>query len=65
MNVLIGTFRNLNVDITVSDVPAGVNGEGGIRTRGTRNAYTRFPSVPLRPLGHLSGQSTLSPSSPR
>src|SRR3990172_1265115 len=31
-----------------------VGGEGGIRTRGTLLAYTRFPGVHLRPLGHLS-----------
>ncbi len=30
-------------------------GERGIRTLGTRLMYTRFPVVPLRPLGHLSG----------
>ncbi len=29
-------------------------GEGGIRTPGTGLAYTRFPSVHLKPLGHLS-----------
>ena len=29
-------------------------GEDGIRTRDTINSYTRFPSVRLQPLGHLS-----------
>ena len=29
-------------------------GEGGIRTLGTGNRHTRFPGVPLKPLGHLS-----------
>ena len=29
-------------------------GEGGIRTRGTLLAHTRFPGVPLQPLEHLS-----------
>src|SRR4029079_902297 len=32
---------------------AQVRGERGIRTLGT-SRYTRFPIVPLRPLGHLS-----------
>ena len=30
-------------------------GEGGIRTHGRFRAYTQFPIVLLRPLGHLSG----------
>ncbi|MBF8263025.1 MAG: hypothetical protein HW387_690 [Parachlamydiales bacterium] len=30
------------------------NGESGIRTHGTQLTYTRFPSVLLKPLGHLS-----------
>ena len=30
-------------------------GESGIRTHGTLLTYTRFPSVRLKPLGHLSG----------
>ena len=29
-------------------------GERGIRTPGTLLEYTRFPSVPLKPLEHLS-----------
>jgi hypothetical protein len=29
-------------------------GEGGIRTHGTVIPHTRFPSVLLKPLGHLS-----------
>ena len=29
-------------------------GESGIRTHDTLLAYTRFPSVPLQPLEHLS-----------
>src|SRR5688572_9731892 len=29
-------------------------GESGIRTHGTLLTYTRFPSVRLKPLGHLS-----------
>ena len=31
-----------------------VGGETGIRTQGTLLAYTHFPGVLLRPLGHLS-----------
>ena len=31
-------------------------GESGIRTHGTLLTYTRFPSVRLKPLGHLSAQ---------
>ncbi len=34
------------------------SGESGIRTHGTRNMYTRFPSVLLKPLGHLSERKT-------
>lgn len=33
-------------------------GRGGIRTHGTGLAYTRFPSVLLKPLGHPSKRST-------
>src|SRR5947207_847951 len=33
--------------------PRGQSGERGIRTLGTLR-HTRFPIVPLRPLGHLS-----------
>ena len=35
-------------------------GEGGIRTHGTELPYTCFPSMRLRPLGHLSGRRSLS-----
>src|SRR5688572_3717290 len=31
-----------------------LGGESGIRTHGTLLTYTRFPSVRLKPLGHLS-----------
>ena len=31
------------------------NGEGGIRTRGTRKGHTDFRNRLLKPLGHLSG----------
>jgi hypothetical protein len=34
-------------------------GESGIRTHGTVLPYTRFPSVRLKPLGHLSGMPLL------
>ena len=34
-------------------------GESGIRTHGTVLPYTRFPSVRLKPLGHLSGAHLL------
>ena len=34
-------------------------GESGIRTHGTVLPYTRFPSVRLKPLGHLSGAHVL------
>jgi hypothetical protein len=34
-----------------------VCGETGIRTQGTLLAYTHFPGVLLRPLGHLSGKN--------
>ncbi len=37
-------------------------GEGGIRTRGTVLAYTRFPSERLKPLSHLSEFCTLHAS---
>jgi hypothetical protein len=40
-------------------VRGGVDGgESGIRTHGTGLPYTRFPSVLLKPLGHLSGVPT-------
>ena len=32
------------------------SGESGIRTHGTLLEYTRFPSVLLQPLGHLSNK---------
>ena len=32
-------------------------GESGIRTHGTLLTYTRFPSVRLKPLGHLSSNA--------
>ena len=35
-------------------------GESGIRTHGTVLPYTRFPSVRLKPLGHLSGAHRLA-----
>ena len=35
----------------------GINGEGGIRIRGTRR-YTAFPMPPDQPLRHLSGRRT-------
>jgi hypothetical protein len=39
----------------VNRTPAGAaGGESGIRTHGTLLTYTRFPSVRLKPLGHLS-----------
>ncbi len=31
-----------------------ISGENGIRTHGTLLKHTRFPSVPLKPLEHLS-----------
>src|SRR5215813_12327056 len=37
------------------------SGERGIRTLGT-SRYTRFPIVPLRPLGHLSGHRAAAAS---
>ena len=37
----------------------GYGGESGIRTHGTVLPYTRFPSVRLKPLGHLSGAHVL------
>ncbi len=43
----------------------GKSGEGGIRTPGTRLGYIRFPSVHLRPLGHLSKKNiTVTPGYP-
>ena len=36
-----------------------VGGESGIRTHGTFR-YTRFPSVRLQPLGHLSAQQSVT-----
>ena len=35
-------------------------GESGIRTRDTLLEYTRFPSVRLKPLGHLSTENNFS-----
>src|SRR5947208_12634177 len=47
---------------------SSVGGEGGIRPHDTL-PYTRFPSVRLRPLGHLSiisgGRLRLPPAPPR
>ncbi len=40
--------------ITVTNVEGIAGGESGIRTHGTLLTYTRFPSVRLKPLGHLS-----------
>lgn len=40
--------------ITVINGGGIVGGESGIRTHGTLLTYTRFPSVRLKPLGHLS-----------
>ncbi len=37
-------------------------GETGIRTLGTLLTYTRFPSVRLKPLGHLSGTGLVIPT---
>ncbi len=42
-----------------STPPSGLwpdGGEGGIRTHGAGNRHTRFPSVLLKPLGHLSAR---------
>src|SRR5205814_3042588 len=41
---------------------SGTGGESGIRTHGTLLTYTRFPSVRLKPLGHLSGRSGFNAS---
>src|SRR3954470_6805792 len=57
-----GAFRAM-VSTPCARKPPGVffcagrqigGGESGIRTHGTRLTYTRFPSVRLKPLGHLS-----------
>ena len=40
--------------------PVGRGGESGIRTHGTLLTYTRFPSVRLKPLGHLSSRYRFS-----
>src|SRR6266851_641718 len=42
--------------IALSAHAAESGGESGIRTHGTLLTYTRFPSVRLKPLGHLSIQ---------
>lgn len=44
--------------------PAENGGESGIRTHGTLLTYTRFPSVRLKPLGHLSVPLILQTKSP-
>ena len=44
--ILRGGPANYQINLSFS-------GEGGIRTLG-RETYTRFPSVRLKPLGHLS-----------
>ncbi len=48
---------NICIKLKSPDSCQGINswsGEGGIRTHGTLLTYTRFPSVRLKPLGHLS-----------
>ena len=40
--------------IFISTINQVTGGEGGIRTRGTLQTYTRFPSERLKPLSHLS-----------
>lgn len=45
----------LNGDVLLKFKLIKVCGEKGIRTLGTLSAYTHFPGVRLRPLGHLSG----------
>src|SRR5207249_6618176 len=42
--------------------PGVIGGESGIRTHGTRLTYTRFPSVRLKPLGHLSVRDAFYPA---
>src|SRR3954463_15062309 len=49
--------------IRPSATSRSVGGEGGIRTHDTL-PYTRFPSVRLRPLGHLSVRSGGRPYRP-
>ena len=38
--------------------PYKKNGEGGIRTLGTRNGYNSLAGSPIQPLSHLSSEST-------
>src|SRR3954452_12219300 len=40
----------------LADTAKKTGGESGIRTHGTLLTYTRFPSVRLKPLGHLSAE---------
>ena len=42
-----------------------LGGESGIRTHGTLLTYTRFPSVRLKPLGHLSAGADSSATAGR
>ena len=57
---LLGPYRGfkylMRLDNLNYEVILGVlnGGETGIRTLDTLLAYTRFPSVRLQPLGHLS-----------
>ena len=52
------TFRTLPLPKPGVSTPGlGNGGEGGIRTLGTLLAYTHFPGVLLKPLGHLSGDN--------
>jgi CheY-like chemotaxis protein len=44
---------SLTKPVTRAHLDAGGGGESGIRTHGTLLTYTRFPSVRLKPLGHL------------
>ncbi len=46
--------REKNRRVETGDCEAVIGGESGIRTHGTLLTYTRFPSVRLKPLGHLS-----------
>ncbi len=51
LNGLVRILVRINYNLLIIKIKSG---EKGIRTPGTLLEYTRFPSVPLKPLEHLS-----------
>jgi hypothetical protein len=56
--VLSGVYGDITTSLMSLDEDGGDGGETGIRTLDTLR-YTRFPSVRLQPLGHLSNRTGL------